>query len=105
MWQALAAVLTVVFSNSLKGIVARVLLALGLGVVTVTGLNALLQAGIAQANISAVGDTQFQAAITAMGIPWFISTLLSAFTTRLTLRGLSSDAFSFFVLRRGLPSV
>ena len=98
---AIGTTLLGLLADSIKGLVGRVLVSLGFGVVTATGINALMNYALSFAQFSG-GSAQFQAAIVSMGVPWFISTLLSAVTTRLTIRGLQSDSFSFWRMRKQL---
>lgn len=98
---AIGTVLVGILADAIKGLVGRVLVALGIGVVTATGLTALMNTALSFASFGG-GSAQFQAAIQAMGIPWFISTLLSAVTTKLTLKGLSSDSVSFWRMRKSI---
>jgi hypothetical protein len=96
---AIGTTLLGMFADSLKGLVGRVLVSLGIGAVTATGINALMNYALSFAQFGG-GSAQFQAAIQSIGIPWFISTLLSAVTTRMTIRGLTSDSFSFWRMRK-----
>ena len=101
---AVAVAVVAFLADAMKGLVGRVLVALGIGAITATGFNAVIGAALTQAQnaFSAVGT--FGPALQAVGVLWFISTLLSAVSTRLALRGLTSDSVSFWVLRRGLPT-
>ena len=104
MWKFAAIVILPMLAEAMKGLVGRVLIALGIGFVTATGFHALLAGVISSANLTGV-PAQTYAVFSTCGIPWLISTMVAAITTRLTLRGLTSDALSFFVMRRGLPGV
>lgn len=90
-------------------IVGRVLIALGFGLVTVTGMTAALNSVIALGSTSALGNPVIASALSSSGMTWFLSTIYSALTVRLTLKGLSSDSVSFWVMRKrtsgaGLPT-
>jgi hypothetical protein len=97
---ALATVILGFLADALKGIVGRVLVALGLGVVTATGFNALFASALQLMTFQ--GSPIFISTIEAVGVPWFISTMLSAVTTRMMVRGLKSDSFSFWRMRRSI---
>jgi hypothetical protein len=99
---AVATYVLAFLAGSMKGLVGRVLIALGLGAITISGFHALTSAVIAQMGFTGVAG-QTYAVIDACGIPWLMSTLVSAVTTRLALQGLTSDSLSFWILRRGLP--
>lgn len=99
---ALAVTIVAVLADAAKGIVGRVLVALGFGVVTAVGLNAALNSVLFNALDFNAGNVQFAATIQAVGIPWFISTIVSAVTTRITLSGLTSDGLSFWIMRKRL---
>lgn len=86
--------------DATKGWIGRILVALGIGIVTATGINALLQNALQYAKFSSLGNAQLQAVVNAVGIPWLMSTLVSAISTRLFIQGLSSDGLSFWVMRR-----
>jgi len=103
MWPALATTIITFLATSMKGLVGRVLIALGIGAVTAIGMNALISGALSQVMSQLNTNSQIFAAMQAMGVTWFISTILSAITTRVALSALSSDAVSFWILRRGLP--
>lgn len=104
MWQVLAQILMVVFSDGIKGIVSRILLAIGLGTITAVGMNALISGALNQAQVALQSNSQVGAAMSAMGVTWFMSLIISGISTRIAISALSSDAVSFWVMRRGLPS-
>jgi len=102
-WAAMMATTLIAFlAEAIKGLVGRVLVALGIGVVVATGVSALLSQALGLMSFGSAGGAQFQAALSAIGIPWFLGTIVSAITTRVTLRGLSSDGLSFWIMRRQL---
>lgn len=84
-------------------IVGRVLIALGVGVVTSTGLTAVLNSVLGMMNVNNVTNSTVVNAMNAVGMTWFLSTIYSAVVARLTLRGLTSDSVSFWVMRKRLP--
>lgn len=90
-------------AEAAKSIVGRVLIALGIGVVTTTGLTAVLNSVLAMGTTAAFGDPMIASALSGVGFTWFLSTIYSALVARMTLRGLTSDSASFFVLRKTLP--
>jgi len=100
--ETLAVTLIAFLADAVVGLVGKVLVGLGIGAVTVAGFNALFSSVLAQASTSMMGDAQFEAALSALGIPWFISTLVSAVTTKLTLKGLQSDTVTFWRMRKGI---
>lgn len=98
---ALAATIVSFFADAVKGIAGRLLVALGFGIVTATGINAALTFALGSStNFVGTGNPHFQATISAIGIPWFISTIISAVSTRAALKGLTSDGLSFWVMRK-----
>src|SRR4051794_13028550 len=99
---AVATIVVAFLADACKGLVGRVLVALGIGAITAVGINAMLT-GVSGLMSFSGAPAQFLAALQAMGVQWFMSTILSAITTRATLQGLTSDAVSFWVLRRGIP--
>lgn len=102
MWAtAFAATLVSFFADAVKGIVGRLLVALGFGIVTATGINAAITYAMGSAtNFGGTGNVYFQQTISAIGLPWFISTLVSAISTRAALKGLTSDGLSFWIMRK-----
>lgn len=98
MWFAVTVVPVVL--DAMKGIIGRILITLGIGTVTAVGVNALLQTALQYAQFGSMGNSQLQAVVNAVGIPWLMSTLVSAVSTRLVVQGLMSDAVSFWVMRR-----
>ncbi len=100
--ESLAVTLIGFLAQAVVGLVGKVLVGLAIGSVTVTGFNALFSSVLAQANIAATGNAQFEAALSALGIPWFVSTMVSAVTTKLALKGLQSDSLSFWRMRKGI---
>jgi hypothetical protein len=99
--ESLAVTLVAFLSQAVVGLVGKVLVGLAIGSVTVTGFNALFSSVLAQANIAATGNAQFEAALSAVGIPWFVSTMLSAVTTKLALKGLKSDSLTSWRMSKG----
>ena len=99
--ESLAVTLIAFLSQAVVGLLGKVLVGLGIGAVTVTGFNALFSSVLAQANIAATGNVQFEAALSAVGIPWFVSTMVSAVTTKLALKGLKSDALTSWRMSKG----
>lgn len=98
---SLAATFVSFFADAVKGIAGRLLVALGFGIVTATGINAAITYAMGSAtNFVGTGNPYFQATISAIGLPWFISTIISAVSTRAALKGLTSDGLSFWVMRR-----
>lgn len=85
-------------------IVGRVLVALGVGVVTSTGLTAVLNSVFALGATSTIGNAAVVTAMNGVGMTWFLSTIYSALVARMTLRGLTSDSVSFWVMRKRLPA-
>lgn len=90
-------------AEAAKGIVGRVLIALGVGVVTSTGLTAVMNSLLAMGSVSTIGNAQVASAMSGVGMTWFLSTIYAALTARMTLKGLTSDSVSFWVMRRRLP--
>ena len=91
-------------AEACKGLVGRVLVALGLGVVTAVGVNAAVSVALGYMNLSGL-PAMFVAAFHSSRLDWFMSTVVSAITTRAALSGLADGGgLSFWVLRRGLPS-
>lgn len=106
MWlllQGAASVVILFLADSMKGLVGRALVALGIGAVTTVGFNAVIASATARMAFTGV-PAQMYNALDAMGVVWFLSILVSAISTRLLLKGLSSDSMSFWALRRGLPA-
>lgn len=98
--ESLAIVLIGFLADAVVGLLGKVLVGLGIGVVTTTGFNALLSGALGYMTFQGLGNAQFDAAITSVGIPWFVSTLVSAVTTKLALSGLKSDAVSAWRVRK-----
>lgn len=103
---AIATTVIAFLADAMKGLVGRALIALGIGAVTTIGFNVLINAALSAANqqIGNTGYTTFHTTFNAIGLPWFIGMLFSAISTRMVLKGLTSDALSFWVLRRGVPA-
>ncbi len=99
--ESLAVTLVAFLAQAIVGLVGKVLVGLAIGAVTVTGFNALFSSVLAQASLSATGNSQVDAALTALGIPWFVSTLVSAVTTKLALKGLASDSLTSWRMGKG----
>lgn len=100
---SIAVAVVAYLAEAAKSIVGRVLIALGVGIVTSTGMTAVLNAVLELGSPSGLGTGMIFQAFQGMGMSWFLSTLYSAIIARLTLRGLTSDSVSFWVMRRGLP--
>lgn len=84
-------------------IVGRVLIALGFGLVTATGLTAALNQVISLGSTSVLGNSMLASGMSASGMTWFLSTIYSALSSRMILKGLTSGGVSFWVMRKGLP--
>ena len=101
MLQALAVTLIAFLAEACKGLVGRVLVALGIGAVTAVGVQAALSSVVAMMTFSGV-PSQMLSALNAVGLPWFLSALVSAVSTRMVLKGLTSTGVSFWVMRRSI---
>ena len=101
---AVATIVITFLMQACKGLVGRVLIALGVGAVTATGFHALASAVTSLAFTGNGLPAQAYHVIDSAGIPWLFTTMLGAVTARLALQGLLSDSLSFWVLRRGLPT-
>lgn len=99
----IAVTMVAYLAEAAKGIVGRVLIALGVGVVTSTGLTAVLNAVLSAGAVSTMGNAQVVSAMNGVGMTWFLSTIYAAMTARLTLKGLTSDSVSFWVMRKRIP--
>lgn len=88
-------------ADALPGLINRILISLGIGLVAAHGFNALIQGALSLASFSGASAT-FAQALDAVGVNWFISTMASAVTTRLTIKGLTSDTFQFWRMRQGI---
>lgn len=101
MWYTtLATTLIAFLADAVKGLVGRVLVALGIGSLTVVGASSVINLAL-----SYMGAGQFGAlgpAIEAVGVPWFMGAIISGVTTRLAVRGLMSDNITFWLMRRSL---
>lgn len=98
----LAANFVLFLADAAKGIVGRVLIGLGIGAITVAGVGVAINTAL-NAAMSAMSSSggQVAALLSDVGITWFIATLFSAVTTRMTLKGLTSAGnLSFWALRR-----
>ena len=82
--------------NLVGSIVGRVLVALGMAVITYTGINASLEALKTQAIQS---FTSLPPEVFVMKVGVAISIVTSAIAARLLLDGLTSDTFKRFVLK------
>lgn len=100
---SIAVTIVAYLAEAAKGIVGRVLIALGVGVVTSTGLTAVMNSLLAAGSVSTIGNAQVVAAMNGVGMTWFLSTIYAAITARMTLKGLTSDSVSFWVMRKRLP--
>lgn len=101
---SIAVAIVAYLAEAAKSIVGHVLIALGFGLVTTTGLTAVLNSVLAMGSEAALGTGLAAEVFSGLGMSWFLSTIYSALTVRMTLRGLTSDSVSFWVMRRGLPS-
>ena len=90
-------------AEAAKSIVGRVLIAIGFGVVTSTGLTMVLNSVMQGAAVANIGNSQVIDAMSGVGMTWFISNIFAALTARLTLKGLTSDSVSFWVMRKRTP--
>lgn len=97
---ALATTLVAFLADAVKGLVGRVLVALGIGAVTAVGFSTVINQALANMSLGNLG--QLTIALNAVGVPWFVGTIISAVTTRLTLRGLMSDNVTFWLMRKSL---
>ena len=104
MWVALVTTLVAFLADACKGLVGRVLVALGIGAITAVGLNLALSTALTRISDAMQSTGQIYPALDAMGVVWFVATIVSAITTRLTLRGLMSEGLSFWVMRRGIAT-
>lgn len=101
---SIAVAVVAYLAEAAKSIVGRVLIALGVGIVTSTGLTATLNSLLALMTPPELGVGLFGQLFSGVGMSWFLSTIYSAIVARMTLRGLTSDSVSFWVLRKNLPS-
>lgn len=83
-----------------SSLVGRVLVALGIGAVTYTGISSALSYAKSQA-LAALGDAPAQLVqlLGFLGVGEFISIITSALLARLILNGLNSGAIKRFVLQ------
>lgn len=98
----LAANFVLFLAEAAKGIVGRVLIGLGIGAITVAGVGLAINTALDLA-MSALTSSGGQVAsfLSDVGVTWFVATLFSAVTTRMTLKGLTSAGnLSFWALRR-----
>lgn len=77
-------------------IAGRALVQLGIGAVTVTGINLAINL-VASRLLNIPPD--IQAAIGAVGVDWFISMIPSAIATRASITALQSNAITFWTMR------
>lgn len=98
----LAANIVIWLARAAKGIVGRVLIELGIGAITVIGVTLAINQALATAmNAMSSSGGAIAGFISDVGVTWFISTLFSAVTTRMTMKGLTSaGGLSFWALRR-----
>lgn len=89
------------FSQYAGSIVGRVLVSLGIGTLTVFGLESVLSSVTQSllASLGGVGGT-FGQVIDACGLPWLVSSLASALTTKFALKGITSGALTSWFLKR-----
>lgn len=86
--------------NLVGSLVGRVLVALGMAVITYTGVNASLEALKTQAIQSFAGlPPEVFGMLATMKVGVAISIMTSAIAARLLLDGLTSDTFKRFVLK------
>ncbi|CAM3343177.1 DUF2523 domain-containing protein [Paracidovorax anthurii] len=78
----------------------RVLLSLGMSVVTITGVSATLAWARSNVVSSFAGmPGQIVGMLSAMGLGSFLSIVISAITTRMLLQGLTGDAIKKWVTK------
>lgn len=102
----LAANLVLFLAEAAKSIVGRVLIGLGIGAITVTGVGLAIDQALdlAMSAMSSSGG-QVAALLSDVGVTWFIATLFSAVSSRMTLKGLTSaGSLSFWALRRTIQT-
>lgn len=96
----IASVIWGAFLNIIGSVVGRALVALGLGVVTFTGMNALLDWMRDQAVSSILQlDPQVVQLLGVLKVGTFISIISSAVAVRLLLNGVQSGTFKRWVLK------
>lgn len=94
----LGAIIAGAFLNIIGNLVGRVLVALGMGVVTYTGLSVTinwLKAGAVSAFIQL--PAQVVGMLSLMKVGSCVSMVISAILIKLTLNGMSSDAIKSWV--------
>lgn len=97
---AIASVIWGAFLNIIGSLVGRALVALGLGVVTFTGMNASLDWMRDQAVSSILQlDPQVVQLLGVLKVGTFISIISSAVAVRLLLNGVQSGTFKRWVLK------
>lgn len=97
---AIASVIWGAFLNIIGSVVGRALVALGLGVVTFTGMNASLDWMRDQAVSSILQlDPQVVQLLGVLKVGTFISIISSAVAVRLLLNGVQSGTFKRWVLK------
>lgn len=97
---AIASVIWGAFLNIIGSVVGRALVALGLGVVTFTGMNASLDWMRDQAISSILQlDPQVVQLLGVLKVGTFISIISSAVAVRLLLNGVQSGTFKRWVLK------
>lgn len=96
----IASVIWGAFLNIIGSVVGRALVALGLGVVTFTGMNASLDWMRDQAVSSILQlDPQLVQLLGVLKVGTFISIISSAVAVRLLLNGVQSGTFKRWVLK------
>jgi hypothetical protein len=98
----IAANIVLWLSRAATSIVGYALIGLGIGAITAVGVGVAVNAAlsVAMSSFSSSGG-QVAAFLSDVGVTWFIATLFSAVTTRMTLKGLTSAGnLSFWALRR-----
>lgn len=96
----IASVIWGAFLNIISSVVGRALVALGLGVVTFTGMNASLDWMRDQAVSSILQlDPQVVQLLGVLKVGTFISIISSAVAVRLLLNGVQSGTFKRWVLK------
>lgn len=104
MWAALASALIWLAAQCMGGLISRALVALGIGTVTAIGFNALLNGAVSAMTAQFNLNAELMALVQATGLIWFAGTIMSAISTRLIIRGLTSDSMTFWTKRMQLPS-
>ena len=104
MWRVLADVLISLIASAAGGLVSRFLVALGIGTVTAIGFSAIWNGALGAMESQLSVNAELIAIVQATGLLWLVSTVMSAISTRLIIKGLTSDSMSFWVKRMQLPA-